>query len=96
MGYTPSHENKVNIHVGGVYGDKEATLQRFAANFRRLSPGCQKRLTVENDDIPNSYSMQDLLPLHDKTGIPLVCFLPSPANSEMFVVGSVCSTKNGL
>ncbi|EIE22309.1 UV-endonuclease UvdE [Coccomyxa subellipsoidea C-169] len=72
MGYTPSHENKVNIHVGGVYGDKEATLQRFAANFRRLSPGCQKRLTVENDDIPNSYSMQDLLPLHDKTGIPLV------------------------
>ena len=71
MGYPPSHENKVNIHIGGVYGDKEATLQRFVANFRRLSASCQKRLTVENDDVPNSYSMQDLMPLHQMTGIPL-------------------------
>lgn len=72
MGYPPSHENKINIHVGGTYGDKDETLQRFAANFRRLSPACQKRLTVENDDIPSLFSMEDLLPLHQMTGIPLV------------------------
>lgn len=72
MGYSPSHENKINIHVGGTYGDKEATIKRFAANFCRLSPACQKRLTVENDDIPNSYSLADLMPLHKLTGIPLV------------------------
>ena len=74
MGYPPSHENKINIHIGGTYGDKDETLQRFAANFRRLSPACQKRLTVENDDIPSLFSLEDLLPLHQMTGIPLVRF----------------------
>jgi UV DNA damage endonuclease len=72
MGYPPSHENKINIHIGGTYGDKNATLKRFAANFKKLSPACQKRLTVENDDVPSAYSLSDLLPLHQMTGIPLV------------------------
>ena len=33
--------------VAGVYGDKVTSLTRFAAGFRRLSPACQQRLTVE-------------------------------------------------
>ncbi len=33
--------------AAGVYGDKVTSLERFAAGFRRLSPACQKRLTVE-------------------------------------------------
>ena len=53
-------------------GDKDATLERFAKNFNKLSPNCQKRLTVENDDRGNSYSLKDLMVLHEKTGIPLV------------------------
>lgn len=28
-------------HIGGTYNDKEETLHRFAANFRKLSPNCQ-------------------------------------------------------
>ena len=47
-------------------------MGRFAKNFRRLSPSAQKRLTVENDDWPNAFSLADLLKLHEKTGIPLV------------------------
>lgn len=71
MGYSPSHWNKVNIHVGGVYGSKARTLDRFAAAFEALSPGARGRLAVENDDRPNSYSVADLLQLHSKTGIPI-------------------------
>ena len=47
-------------------------MERFAKNFRRLSPSAQKRLTVENDDWPNAFSLADLLKLYEKTGIPLV------------------------
>jgi UV DNA damage endonuclease len=72
MDLPPSHWNKINIHVGGAYGDKEASIRRFADNFRRLSPGLQKRLTVENDDKPGLYTVADLLPLHGMTGIPIV------------------------
>lgn len=53
-------------------GDKEMTLDRFAKNYERLSPNLQKRLTVENDDRPNSYSLRELMRLHELTGIPLV------------------------
>jgi hypothetical protein len=38
--YAPSAWNKINIHVGGTYGDKDATLQRFAkvgvCNYLRM------------------------------------------------------------
>ena len=45
MGYAPSPENKINIHVGGVYCGKQASLARFAANYDALSDGCRARLT---------------------------------------------------
>lgn len=72
MGQEPSHWNKINIHVGGAYGDKGETLKRFAQNFRQLSSSLQKRLTVENDDKPGLFTVAELLPLHDRTGIPVV------------------------
>ena len=79
MGYPPCHYNKINIHIGGIYEDKEHTIRRFAENFNtRLSPNLQSRLTVENDDRPNSYSMTDLLLLHNLTGIPLVSAIWGP------------------
>ncbi|KAL4541693.1 hypothetical protein Ndes2437B_g06037 [Nannochloris sp. 'desiccata'] len=71
MGFPPSHWNKINIHVGGVYGSKPRTVERFAQTFRSLSESVRHRLAVENDDRPNSYSVTDLLPLHHATGIPI-------------------------
>ena len=69
MGYLPaSPVNKINIHVGGVYGDKQATMQRWAHNYQRLSANCRARVTVENDDIATSFSLEDLLTLHRLCG----------------------------
>jgi UV DNA damage endonuclease len=73
MGFTPSYENKINIHVGGAYGDKQAALARFCANFALLDSHTQQRLTVENDDRANLYSVQELYDgVHLKIGIPIV------------------------
>lgn len=72
MGLEPSHWNKINIHVGGAYGDKEGTLKRFAHNFKLLSTSLQKRLTIENDDKPGLFTVAELHPLWELTGIPIV------------------------
>ncbi|WP_111630162.1 UV DNA damage repair endonuclease UvsE [Larkinella arboricola] len=72
MGLKPSHWNKINIHVGGTYGDKTASLARFAQNFKLLSENLRARLTVENDDRPSLYSVADLRSLHEAVGIPIV------------------------
>lgn len=60
----------INIHVGGVYGDKALALQRFARVFADLSDKVRSRLTLENDDV--SYTVRDLLPVCEKLSIPLV------------------------
>lgn len=72
MGLTPSHWNKINIHAGGTYGDKAATLARFASNFALLSENLRARLTVENDDRPSLYSVADLVPVYEAIGTPIV------------------------
>jgi UV DNA damage endonuclease len=72
MDLRPSHWNKINIHIGGAYGDKTETLKRFARNFKMLSSGLQQRLTVENDDKPGLFTVEDLTSVHSETGIPIV------------------------
>lgn len=72
MGLEPSHWNKINIHVGGAYGDKEETIKRFAQNFKLLSGSLQKRLTVENDDKGGLYTVANLKPLYEMIGVPIV------------------------
>ncbi|TKK69346.1 UV DNA damage repair endonuclease UvsE [Ilyomonas limi] len=72
MGLPASHRHKINIHVGGAYGDKVATIERFAQNFKLLSASVQKRLSVENDDKTGLYTVADLVPLHQMIGIPIV------------------------
>ena len=72
MGYEPSPYNKINIHVGGAYGDKKTTLARFVENFRLLNNDTKKRLVIENDDSPNEYSVKDLHEgIYKSIGIPI-------------------------
>lgn len=72
MGLPRSPFAKINIHVGGAYGDRKASMQRFIRNFFLLPPSARERLTVENDDKPNMFSVADLLTIHEETGIPVV------------------------
>jgi len=60
----------VNIHAGGAYGDKAHALARFRSSLPRLSQQARMRLTIENDD--TTYTPEDLLPLCESEGIPLV------------------------
>ena len=58
------------LHLGGVFGDKAATLDRFRENYKSLPQGVKDRLVLENDDV--SWSVHDLLPLCEELNIPLV------------------------
>lgn len=60
----------INIHGGGIYGDKKAALQRLEKNFNLLSKRVQSRLTLENDD--KAYTPSDLLPVCTSLDIPFV------------------------
>ena len=72
MGYEPSPYNKINIHVGGAYGDKKSTLARFVDNFSLLRDDTKRRLVIENDDSPNEYSVKDLHEgIYKSIGIPI-------------------------
>ncbi|CAG8487293.1 5418_t:CDS:1 [Ambispora leptoticha] len=68
MGLPP--DSIMIIHMGGTYGNKEETMERFEMNYLALSPRIKNRLVLENDEL--SYCVQDLLPLCQKLSIPLV------------------------
>ncbi len=73
LGLPRSPYAKINIHLGGAYGDKESSMERFCEAFKRLPDSVKTRLTVENDDKASMYSVKDLYEgVHKKIGIPIV------------------------
>ncbi len=65
--------NKINIHLGGAYGDKESAMERFCENFELLPSSVRSRLTIENDDRASMYSVRDLYEgVYKRIGIPIV------------------------
>ena len=61
---------RIQIHVGGVYGDKEAAIERFVREYKKLPKAIKRRLAVENDH--KLYSLTDCLIVHKKTGVPII------------------------
>ena len=61
---------KIQIHVGGVYGDKDSAIERFINTFGIASNKIKSRLAIENDDY--HYSVKDCLRINKETNIPII------------------------
>ncbi len=73
MGLDQTTFYPINIHINTTQPTREEAAQRFVDRFPLLSESCKKRLTLENDDSPNQYSVKILHDLvHTKIGIPIV------------------------
>ena len=61
---------KLQIHLGGVYRNKIASMERFIENYERLDDAIRRRLVIENDE--RLYTISDCLAIHERTGIPVL------------------------
>ncbi|SDX76840.1 UV DNA damage repair endonuclease UvsE [Hymenobacter psychrophilus] len=68
MGLDSTH--KLQIHVGGLYNDRELAISRFIATYQRLPEAVRVRLVIENDD--RLFSLHDCLRVHAAVGIPVL------------------------
>ncbi|MBN2883358.1 MAG: UV DNA damage repair endonuclease UvsE [Clostridia bacterium] len=63
-------ENKIILHLGGVYGEPAKAKERFAENYRKLPDDIKGKLVLENDD--RSYTICDILETATGLDIPVV------------------------
>lgn len=64
-------ENSVMVvHGGGVYGDKEKTIERWITQYALLPENVRKRLVLENCE--KCFSIKDCLTVSDAVHIPVV------------------------
>ena len=58
------------VHVGGHYGDRTASRERWARVWPTLPEPVRRRLVLEHDDI--RFSATDVLWVHGQTGVRLI------------------------
>ena len=58
------------IHGGGVYNDKEKTIERWIKQFQQLPENVKTRICIENCE--RCYSVKDCLYISDKCNIPVI------------------------
>jgi len=61
---------KIQLHVGGVYGNKEGSIWRFVQRYDSLDEAIKRRLVIENDD--RAYTVRDCLRIYAETGVPIL------------------------
>ncbi len=62
--------NKLILHIGGIYGDKEEAIKRFIHNWNSLSRELKDRIILENDD--KLYTISDVLDIAEQVDTPVV------------------------
>ena len=65
-----SDESILCIHGGGVYGDKEGTMRRWADQFDEMPKNVKRRIAIENCE--KCYSAEDCLKIADSVKIPVI------------------------
>ncbi len=58
------------IHVGGTYGDRQASDARWVETWHSLPEPVRRRLVLEHDDV--RFSAADILWIHGHTGVRLI------------------------
>ena len=74
IGCSEDTNSPINIHINNNDGTREEIAYRFLKNYNRLDKNCQSRITIENDDKPNAWSVKELIDVFNPiTNIP-ICF----------------------
>lgn len=58
------------IHGGGIYKDKNKTIDRWCENYIKLPDNIKKRLVLENCE--KNFSIEDCLKVSNKVNVPIV------------------------
>ncbi len=61
---------KLILHIGGLYGKKDTSIQRFIDRFKILPEYIQNKIIIENDD--KSYNAIDVLNICNELSVPMV------------------------
>ncbi|KNY26844.1 UV DNA damage repair endonuclease UvsE [Pseudobacteroides cellulosolvens] len=65
-----NESNKLILHIGGVYGDKEKSAEVFKSNYLKLPDNIKARMVIENDD--KNYTLEDALCISRVLDIPVI------------------------
>ena len=58
------------VHIGGTYGEKEMTTQRFKERFSTIEERIRNRIVLENDE--KCYDAEDVLEICEELNVPIV------------------------
>lgn len=61
---------KIQIHVGGIYNNKDEAIERFISRFQQLEPRICTRLVIENDH--QLFGVADCVAIATQIPIPVV------------------------
>ena len=60
----------MQVHVGGIYGNNEKSMERFIKRYKSLDKNIKRKLVIENDE--KSYNLSEYLDISKEIKIPVL------------------------